>query len=263
MNRRYLKRQGLFVLALSASLIPCFNGAGNVMAQNSKQAGAEQSFVAWQSPAKLHRLIGNEKGGLRIGTNGIEFESANHSTVRWTFQDIQTFRLSLHGLAIETYKNRRRHLPGIERYKFDLDQPVPPMIAAELAKAVQRPSQNAVPDTTSQGLAVSAHHRTLTGGTNGVLRFRDDGIDYVSSTAADSRSWRWADLETVSNPDPWHLFVFGYRDTYAFDLKERVSRETLNHISDEIWTHNDSNVGGDSHALLNGSSTEDVRRSDD
>lgn len=263
MNRRYLQRQRLSALALSASLFPFFHGAGNVMAQSLKQPSAERSFVAWQSPAKLHRLVGTEKGDLRIGTNGIEFESVSHGTEKWTFQDIQTFRLSSRSLVIETYQNRKRHLPGIERYKLDLDQPVPPMIAAELARAVQRPSQNAVPDTTSQSLEISAHHRTLTGGTNGTLRFRDDGIDYVSRTAADNRSWRWADLETVSNPDPWHLFVFGYRDTYAFDLKERVSRETLNHISDEIWAHNDSNGGGGSPALTNGSSTKDVRRSDE
>lgn len=263
MNRRYLKRQRLFVLALSASLLPCFPGAGNVMAQSPKQASAEQPFVAWQSPAKLHRLVGTEKGDLRIGANGIEFQSANHGTEKWTFQDIQTFRLSPHGLAIETYQNRRQHLPGIERYRFDLGHAIPPTIAAELATEVQRPSQNAVPDTMLQSIAVPAHHRTITGGTNGILRFRDDGIDYVSSTAADNRSWRWADLETVSNPDPWHLFVFGYRDTYAFDLKERVPRETLNHISREIWAHNDSNESDGSPALTNGSSTKDVRRSDE
>ena len=115
MNRRNLKRQRLSVLALFASLFPCFLDVGNVMAQNPKQADAKQSFVAWQSPAKLHRLVGTEKGDLRIGINGIEFESESHGTEKWTFQEIQTFRLSLHGLAIETYQNRRWHLPGVER----------------------------------------------------------------------------------------------------------------------------------------------------
>ena len=263
MKRRYLKRQRLSALALSASLFPCFLGPGNVMAQSVKQPSGEQSFFAWQSPAKLHRLVGTEKGDLRIGANGIEFQSASHGTQKWAFEDIQTFRLSSRSLAIESYQNRRLHLPGIERYKFDLDQPVPPMIAAELATAVQRPSQNGVPDVSSQSLAIPAHHRALTGGTNGVLRVREDGIDYVSSTASDSRSWRWADLETVSNPDPWHLLVYAYRDTCVFDLKERVSRETLNHISDEIWTHNDSNVREGSPAPPNESSTKDVRRSDE
>ncbi|HUZ95961.1 MAG TPA: hypothetical protein VMU57_13720, partial [Edaphobacter sp.] len=106
-----------------------------------------------------------------------------------------------------------RHLPGVERFRFHLDRAVPPEVAAELARDAQRPSQNAVPNPASQGIVIPAHHRTLTGGTNGTLRFRDGGIDYVTNAAGDSRSWRWADLQTLSNPDPYHLLIFGYRDT--------------------------------------------------
>ena len=136
-------------------------------------------------------------------------------------------------------------MPGVARYRFDLNQAIPPPIAAELTRGVLRPSQNTVPYPSLQGTLISVHHRTLTGGTNGVLRLRDDGIDYVTSSGADSRSWRWADLQTVSNSDPWHLFVFGYRDTYEFDLKEEISRKMFNRISDEIWTHNESELRSD------------------
>jgi len=112
-------------------------------------------------------------------------------------------------------------------------------------------------------MIIAAHHRTLTHGTNGVLRFRGDGIDYVTSTAGDSRSWRWADLETVSNPDPWHLFVFGYRDTYAFDLKQQISRKMLNHISDEIWAHNQNELKAAPEALTPGTTGHNGRRGDE
>ncbi len=82
------------------------------------------------------------------------------------------------------------------------------------------------------------------GGSNGLLRIRQQGIDYVTAQPGQSRSWRWQDLQTVSNPDPYHLFVFGYRDSYAFDLKDSLTRQVFNHISDEIWTHNDGEMGG-------------------
>ncbi|HUY82342.1 MAG TPA: hypothetical protein VMU92_11515 [Acidobacteriaceae bacterium] len=263
MHRERLKRLVLPVLVLFASLWFSFQGTCVAHAQGLHQADSEKSFIAWQSPGKLHHIVGGEEGTLSISPAGIEFKARNGSTLNWAFQDVQTFRISPRRLALETYQNRKWHLPGVTRYRFDLDQAVPPRVAAELAREVQRPSQNAVPYTQSQGMIIAAHHRTLTHGTNGVLRFRGDGIDYVTSTAGDSRSWRWADLETVSNPDPWHLFVFGYRDTYAFDLKQQISRKMLNHISDEIWAHNQNELKAAPEALTPGTTGHNGRRGDE
>jgi hypothetical protein len=197
-----------------------------------------QTVLSWGSPAKLHQAIGSEKGDLTIGGDGIEFRSRKGRTVKWSFVEVQTFFLSPHTLAIETYENRKHRLPGMQRFRFDLDQAVPPQLAAELARKVQRPSQNAVPDPVSQGIVIPAHHRTLTGGTNGTLRFSYGEIDYVTDTPGDSRSWRWADLQTLSDPDPYHLLVFGYRDTYTFDLKEPLPQSLFYRLVDAVDAHN-------------------------
>jgi hypothetical protein len=263
MNRELLKRLALPVLVLFANLWFSLQGTCVGHAQGLHQADSEKSFTAWQSPGKLHHIVGSEEGDLSISAAGIEFKARNRSTLNWAFPDVQTFRISPCHLALETYQNRKRHLPGVSRYRFDLDQTVPPLVAAELAREVQRPSQNAVPNPSSQGTVIAAHHRTLARSTNGILRFRDDGIDYVTSSGADSRSWRWADLQTVSNPDPWHLFVFGYRDIYAFDLKQQISRKMLNDISDEIWAHNESELRDNPAALAPGAPRNDGRRGDD
>ena len=111
-------------------------------------------------------------------------------------------------------------------------------IAAELSRQIQRPSKNAVPDPASQGIVIPAHHRTLTGGTNGTLHLSDSGIDYVTDVRGDSRSWRWADLQTLSDPDPFHLLVFGYRDTYNFDLKEPLPRSLFFRLVDALDSNN-------------------------
>ena len=237
MNSKYLKRQVLFIFALSACLLLSLQGTRVVMAQGLNHVGSEQSFIARQSPAKLHRLFGMVKGNFSMSANGIEFLGANHTTEQWAFADVQTFRLTLHGLDIKTYQNRKHQMPGVEEFRFYLGDPVPPSIADELAREVQRPSQNDVPSFAPQGDAIPVHHRRLVGGTNGVLQFSGDGIDYVTSTAADSRSWRWADLQTVSNPDPWHLLVFGYRDTYTFDLKEVLPQSLYYRMVDALDRH--------------------------
>jgi len=234
MNRMPLKWQVWPVLVLAASLSPCLLAQSAEIAQDRQQAASESPSPSWQSPAKLRRAVGSKKGDLLVGANGIEFRSGKGQTLKLPYLEVQTFHLSPHSLVIETYQNRKKHMPGVERLRFEMTESVSPQVAADLAKEVQRPSQNAVPDPTVQGIVIPAHHRSLAGGTNGILRFRDGGIDYVTNAPDDSRSWRWADLQTLSSPDPYHLLAFGYRDTYSFDLKELLPQSLYYRLVDEI-----------------------------
>ncbi|MFP5227548.1 MAG: hypothetical protein ACLGXA_07940 [Acidobacteriota bacterium] len=189
----------------------------------------------------MHRadFIPGDHGTLLIDPTGVEFRAANDHSLRWTFGEIRTVFIAPHRLVVETYLNRSLHRPGERRYRFDFTQALPPAVAANVAEAVGRPSQNADPEADAPALAtIPVRHRAFTSGTNGVLRFRQDGIDYVTTSREDSRSWRWADLQTLSDPDPYHLFVFGYRDTFTFDLKAPLSRKLLDQAADEIFTHN-------------------------
>lgn len=199
-----------------------------------------QTVLSWTSSAKLHHVIGQEKGDLKLTGEGIEFRSLKGRTVSWDYVEVQTFSLSPQTLVLETYQNSKHHLPGMQRFRFDLDRAVSPRIAAELARIIQRPSQNEVPDPGAQGVVILAHHRTPIGGTNGSLRFSDGGIDYVTDVRGGSRSWCWTDLQTLSNPDPFHLLVFGYRDTFTFDLKAPLSQALFYRLVDAIDVHNAS-----------------------
>jgi hypothetical protein len=236
---------------LAASLSSYLPVLSAEIVQDRQQPASEKPSTSWQSPAKLHRAVGSEKGDLLVGADGIEFRSGKGKTIKLPYLEVQTFHLSSHSLSIETYQNRKMHMPGIERVRFDVTKAVPPEVAAELAMKVQRPSQNAVPDPTAQGIVIPAHHRSLTGGTNGILRFRDGGIDYVTNVPDDSRSWRWADLQTLSAPDPYHLLAFGYHDTYSFDLKELLSQSLYYRLVDAVDAHSaaESQQRTDSQAI--------------
>jgi hypothetical protein len=179
------------------------------------------------------------RGTLAVDASGVTFRSGNGREQKWPLTDIRTAFVAPHRMVIETYENRSLHRPGERRYEFDLAQAMPAAVAAGLAADLARPLQNSVPDSEAPAIAtIPAHHRALAGGTNGVLRFRQDGIDYVTSSKEDSRSWRWTDLETLSSPDPYHLFVFGYRDTYTFDLKAPLTRALFDRATDAIYAHN-------------------------
>jgi len=219
-----------------------------VSAQAPQQTATRQdhpqlTVLHWESPASTRRadFIFNEHGNLLIDRNGVEFRAGNASSWHWAFGEIQTIFIAPHRLVLKTYINRSLHRPGQREYRFDLAQTLPPTVAASIAEAVARPSQNADPDPNRQAIAIiPARHRAFSSGTNGVLRFWVGGIDYVTTSREDSRSWRWADLQTLSDPDPYHLFIFGYRDTYTFDLKAPISGRLLDWASDQMFTHNES-----------------------
>jgi hypothetical protein len=237
---QFLSPIAIPILALSAVLWVVPPQGSAQKAQGSPQVTPRQGVLPWESPAKLHKAIGRETGDLKIGDEGLEFRSSKGCTETWPYVEVQTVLLLPRALTIETYQNRKHHLPGLQRFSFDLGQTIPPEIAAELSRQIQRPSKNAVPDPASQDVVIPAHHRTLTGGTNGTLRLSDSGIDYVTGARGDSRSWRWADLQTLSDPDPFHLLVFGFRDTYTFDLKEPLPQSLFYRLVDALDAHNAS-----------------------
>ena len=219
-----------------------------MVAHAAQQPAERQDHLAmaplhWESAARMHKtyLLGKDHGTLAVDAGGIEFRMANGRSLKWAFGDIHTVFIAPRRLVLETYLNRSLHRPGEREYRFDLTQTLPPAVAAGVADAVARPSQNADPDPHAAAIVtIPVRHRTLTGGTNGVLRFRKEGIDYVAGAAGDSRSWRWADLQTLSDPDAYHLFVFGFRDTYTFDLKAPLSRKVFDWATDEIYQHTES-----------------------
>ena len=222
--------------------------AGSPMTAKAAQPRVGQKEVSgpaathWEGPAQMHgAFFSKEHGTLIIDGKGITFRAGNGRNQRWTFADIHTVVLAPHRLVLKTWIHRGWPRPGEREYRLDLTQVLPPAVAASLARGVGRPSKNTdlnpdAPAVTSIGV----RHRTLTGGTNGMLRFRSDGIDYVTASSGDGRSWRWADLQTLSDPDPYHLSVFGYKDTYTFELKAPLSRNLVNWAMDQIYAHSES-----------------------
>lgn len=197
--------------------------------------------LAWQSRARLHQGLKKIPGTLAVDDHGVRFTpaeaKAHRSAHLWPFAGIQTFDLlTSRRLAVTGYENRGWRQYGDRKYRFDLATPVPPEVAAALAARVVKPARNGDPFPQASSFAtLPARHHTRTGGSNGVLRFRDAGVDYVTQTPGESRSWRWADIQTLANPDPYHLRVAGYRETYEFALKQPLSSELFDRLWDYVY----------------------------
>ena len=221
-----------FRVVLAATIVLSLFAACDLKAQQPGISVVSNPDV-WQTPARMRKLIGSKAGMLRIDSEGIQFQPVKGKEFRWPYIEIKTFDLSSKKLILQGYQNKSLQRPGEKSFRFNLTDPVPPTVAVEMARHVSKPTRNGDPDPKLEiSASIPAHHHRNFGGSNGTLRFSEGGIDYVTTTR-DARSWRWADLETLSNPDPYHLLVFGYRDAYAFDLKEPLSQALFNRLTQE------------------------------
>jgi len=231
-----------FCLSFSIPILSASEGA------SSSQAGS----LSWQSKARLRHRLASTPGDLVLDGQGVEFRPAKGSALRWPFVEIRTIDpASPRHLSLTSYSNRHWHWPGDREFRFELGTPMPPAVAAVLVAKVGKPAVDGDPDPRAPSFArIPARHRTRTGGTNGVLHFREDGIDYVLTGAGGGRSWRWADIQTIANPDPYHFRVGGYLETFDFELKQPLPGNLFDRLWDRVYAP-DLNVtrrGGEQHA---------------
>jgi hypothetical protein len=195
-----------------------------------------QATGRWQSAARWHRTLEKSvQGTLLIDDAGVEFQAPKLKE-RWAWLDIYSFDLSVRELTLISYQSRHWHEPGDQRFHFTLAQSIPPNVASELTTRVARPVRNGDPQPLAAATAeIPAHRRAFSGGSNGVIRLRNDGIDYVTKDGRDARSWRWGDIETIASPNPWELRVGGYREITEFDLKQPMPRELFERVWDLLY----------------------------
>ena len=236
---------GIFRLVASTLSILGALGLRPLCASASLQVGAASDSaptLTWQSPARLHHALRTVRGTLIFSERGIEFRSEQRFSYRWPYVEIQTVDVTPQRFVLISYENRGSHLPGDRGFRFDLSQTMPPSVAAEITRRVAKPVRNGEPVPSEESFTtIPARHTTRTGGSNGTLRFRDDGIDYLSTSKNDGRSWRWSDIQTLANPDPFHFRVTAYRETYELELKEPMSKELFDKLWDYVYARDIDN----------------------
>jgi hypothetical protein len=228
------RADSVLLLALFV-LFPCFLGSAAGFPQSNPNATSAKPATSrpWRTPARLH--CGQKRtrsGTLSVGAAGVAFAGPATPAARWSFQEIESLDISAHRLVLTTYENRHHHEPGDRRYRFDLQSELSPQLAAEIARWLGKPSRNADPDRATESFAaIPAKHRKPFGGSNGELRFDAGGIEFITAVPGDARAWRWADIQTIANPDPYHFRVAGYLETYEFELKQPMSPQ----LFDRLW----------------------------
>jgi hypothetical protein len=190
----------------------------------------------WSARARLRRGLASIRGTLTANSQRVEFRPEKNPPRQWPYAEIETLDIGSLSLVLTSYENRGWHRPGNRQYRFELGESISAAVSRELAQRVGKPVKNRIPLPESSSFStIPAHHRTHTGGSNGLLRFREEGIDYLTQAPRDSRAWRWRDIETLAIPDPYTFRVQGYRETFSFELKEPMPPELFNRLWDKVY----------------------------
>jgi soluble lytic murein transglycosylase-like protein len=188
--------------------------------------------------ARHDHLRGGCDGKLTIGDTEVGFESAKH-TFHWPYLEVQQLRLLDDGrVDLLTYEDGPKWKLGADReFHFKLSGDQREALRFLQAKLGQRLIGGSAdpPGSVLAQFAVK-HQRTL-GGDNGTLTFGEDAVVFQSVDKAQSRRWRWEDIETISSSGRYQLTITTFeRDrlhyanarAFNFQLKQPISEETFN-----------------------------------
>jgi hypothetical protein len=160
----------------------------------------------------------------------------------WDYQDIQQLKIAPKSLTVLTYKDNKWKLGADREYQFDLRGDRTFEDAWQLLKGrLDQRLVAAIPDHLSSTLwEIPVKHLRRVRGDEGVLQVGPDTIVYRSADKAESRTWRYEDIENVSSSGPFELTLttferakthYGNLKGVNFELKQRLEGARYN----ELW----------------------------
>ena len=191
-------------------------------------------------------------GTLKITPDSIAFDEAAPKkppkkgkvphNFEWRYADIQQLLLEPRKVTITTYDDVRLKLGADRQHTFVL--PDEESLTGPYALLKDRLDQRFVAAIPDEGIKplwqVAVKHDLKLKGSQGMLLVGADRIVYRTETPADSRTWRYADIENISSEGPFQLTLttferalthYGSRKNFNFQLKEALPEARYN----DLW----------------------------
>ena len=189
-------------------------------------------------------------GTLIIADAGVSFEETYKNgrkpkhphAWRWAYQNIQQLKIAPKSLTVLTYNDNKWNLGADREYEFTLGADRTFEDAYQLLKGrLDQRLVAAIPDhLTSTLWEIPVKHLRRVRGDEGVLQVGPDTIVYQSADKAESRTWRYEDIENISSSGPFDLTITSFERAKAhyrnlkgfnFELKQRLEEARY----DELW----------------------------
>ena len=177
-------------------------------------------------------------GTLTVDENGVSFTGAKKHAWSWKYEDIQQLRLSPESIYILTYKDSKLRLGKDREYNFTGKIP-----AEELYPLLKDRMDQRFVAAVGQALglptwSVPVKHLRPIVGSEGTLAFGAEAIVYSTPTKAESRTWRYTDIESIASSGPFQLTVTTLEKGFNFQLKQPITEARYNQLWLQIEKEN-------------------------
>ena len=186
-------------------------------------------------PVRHEHLRKGCAGTLTVDEQGVRFTGAKKHAWAWSYQDIQQLTLSPGSIHILTYKDSKLLLGADREYRFTGKVPAEALYAFLRDRMDQRFVPAMVPARgpldPPPGWTLPVKHLGAIAGTHGTLAFGVDTIAYSTPAKDDSRTWRYADIDTIGSSGPFELTITTLEKAFNFQLKQPITETRYN----ELW----------------------------
>jgi len=191
---------------------------------------------SFEFSVKHDHTLGSCEGKLVAGEKEIRYEATNGKHSRaWAYIDIQKLDVvSPTRLALKTFESQSwKKLERDKAFEFSLlDGKVTPEQQEFLRAKLSRPMVARLVEKADRSSSLlPVRHRHRLGGCEGQLSVEEERLIYSTDHASDNRVWKLREIETIGSPDPYHLRVTTYNETFTFDLKSPLDSK----IYDFLW----------------------------
>ncbi len=178
-------------------------------------------------------------GKIEITDEEIVYTAAKEKESRtWKYEDIQYFdRISSKEFTILSYEDSRMLLGRDKQYHFliaggELSDDLFRKISSRLNKPVTNRELRELEDVLYD---LPVKHLHTLGGCEGILKFTEDSIYYLTDHKKDAREWQLArDIQSIWSSDRYQLEIhvfdnnrreFSKTRVYKFDLKQPLNQD--------------------------------------
>ena len=196
------------------------------------------------TPFQLSVKGGGSRGTLVFDTSGVSYKAENPTKSRqWSYHELKQIRVvSPREVALDTFEDGSRWRFGADRtIEFEVSQgAIEGRQVAFLLEHVERPVASVV---LPAGLGeprhrIDAKHLRRGRGTHGTLAIYTSGLSYETGDEADSRYWRFSDIESILRVSPFRLLVNVYERgsvrPLAFELKSSLPGPAFDYVWEQV-----------------------------
>jgi hypothetical protein len=199
-----------------------------------------------------HRHLHHDgSGSLSVTADGIAFtetgKNSKHSRV-WKYDQIQQLGLTETTLSILTYEDQRWQLGRDRSYLFvHLPEGFAGSVYPMWRDKLDQRFIAAIADGEITTLAEFPAKLTgLLKGVEGTLLFGEDQIMFRTGKSADSRTWRFSDIDNIASAGPFDLSIvtFEHRGTwnatgrdFRFQLQRPMEEARFNELWRKVMKH--------------------------